>query len=89
MRNSSTSSSKSSLQRLPWAGLLALALLLVIDRLAGELEAAQAERGRPAYFVLMSDNGMSWGQQGFPPAPPGHYWAPVPFGQVPYYSPQQ
>ncbi|MBW1686381.1 MAG: hypothetical protein JRS35_15105 [Deltaproteobacteria bacterium] len=34
MRNSSTSSSKSSLQRLPWAGLLALALLLVIDRLA-------------------------------------------------------
>jgi len=32
VRNSSTSSSKSSLQRLPWAGLLALALLLAIDR---------------------------------------------------------
>jgi hypothetical protein len=32
VRNSSTSSSKNSLQRLPWAGLLALALLLVIDR---------------------------------------------------------
>ena len=32
MRTSSTSSSRSSLQRLPWAGLLALALLLAIDR---------------------------------------------------------
>jgi hypothetical protein len=34
VKNSSTSSSKSSFQRLPWAGLLALALLLAIDRLA-------------------------------------------------------
>jgi arylsulfatase A-like enzyme len=40
--------------------------LLVIDRLIAGLEAAQAERGRPVYFVLFSDNGMSWGQHGFP-----------------------
>lgn len=40
--------------------------LLVIDRLIAGLEAAQAKRGRPAYFVLLSDNGMSWGQHGFP-----------------------
>ena len=40
--------------------------LLVIDRLVAGLEAAQEKRGRPAYFVLFSDNGMSWGQHGFP-----------------------
>ncbi len=34
MKNSSTSSSNRSLRRLPWAGLLFLALLLAIDRLA-------------------------------------------------------
>jgi arylsulfatase A-like enzyme len=26
---------------------------------------AQAERGRPALFLFLSDNGMSWGQHGF------------------------
>ena len=40
--------------------------LLVIDRLVAGLEAAQAKRGRPAYYVLFSDNGMAWGQHGFP-----------------------
>jgi arylsulfatase A-like enzyme len=39
--------------------------LLVVDRAVGQIVAAQAERGRPAIFVLMSDNGMSWGQKGF------------------------
>jgi arylsulfatase A-like enzyme len=39
--------------------------LLVVDRAVGQLVAAQAERDRPALFVLMSDNGMSWGQKGF------------------------
>jgi hypothetical protein len=34
VKNSSTSSSRTGLRRLPWAGLLALALLLAIDRLA-------------------------------------------------------
>ncbi len=27
--------------------------------------AAQAERERPAWFIFLSDNGMSWGQKGF------------------------
>jgi arylsulfatase A-like enzyme len=40
--------------------------LLVIDRMVGEAMAAQAERGRPAYFLFFSDNGMSWGQHGVP-----------------------
>jgi arylsulfatase A-like enzyme len=39
--------------------------LLVVDRMVGELVDAQARRGRPAVFVFMSDNGMSWGQKGF------------------------
>lgn len=39
--------------------------LLVVDRAVGQLVAAQAKRGRPALFVLMSDNGMAWGQKGF------------------------
>jgi N-acetylglucosamine-6-sulfatase len=39
--------------------------LLVVDRTVGQLAAAQAERERPALFILMSDNGMSWGQKGF------------------------
>jgi arylsulfatase A-like enzyme len=39
--------------------------LLVVDRTIRGLAAAQASRGRDAYFVLMSDNGMSWGQKGF------------------------
>ncbi|MBX3032149.1 MAG: sulfatase-like hydrolase/transferase [Chloroflexi bacterium] len=40
--------------------------LLVVDRMVEDLAAAQAERGRPAWLILMSDNGMSWGQKGFP-----------------------
>jgi arylsulfatase A-like enzyme len=39
--------------------------LLVVDRAVGQLVEAQAARGRPAIFILMSDNGMSWGQKGF------------------------
>ena len=39
--------------------------MLVVDRALAELEAAQAQRGRPAYYVLLSDNGMAWGQKGF------------------------
>ena len=38
--------------------------LLVVDRMVGELVAAQA-RARPASaFVFISDNGMSWGRKG-------------------------
>lgn len=40
--------------------------LLVVDRMVGQLRAAQARRGRPAYFVFLSDNGMAWGQHGQP-----------------------
>ncbi len=40
--------------------------LLVVDRMVGQLAAAQAARGRPAWLILVSDNGMSWGQKGFP-----------------------
>jgi N-acetylglucosamine-6-sulfatase len=40
--------------------------LLVVDRMVGELVDAQAARGRPAVFVFMSDNGMAWGQKGYP-----------------------
>lgn len=39
--------------------------LLVVDRMVGQLVAAQAERERPAWFIFLSDNGMSWGQKGF------------------------
>jgi arylsulfatase A-like enzyme len=39
--------------------------LLVVDRMVRGLVAAQAERGRDAYFVFTSDNGMAWGQKGF------------------------
>jgi arylsulfatase A-like enzyme len=39
--------------------------LLVVDRMVGQLVEAQADRGRPALFVFLSDNGMSWGQHGF------------------------
>jgi arylsulfatase A-like enzyme len=39
--------------------------LLVVDRAVGQLAAAQARRERPAMFVLVSDNGMAWGQKGF------------------------
>ena len=40
--------------------------MLVVDRMVGRLVEAQAERDRPAWFVFLSDNGMSWGQMGFP-----------------------
>ena len=40
--------------------------LLVVDRMVGEIVDAQAARGRPAYFVFLSDNGMAWGQKSFP-----------------------
>ena len=40
--------------------------LLVVDRMVGQLEAAQKKRDRPAVWVFMSDNGMAWGQHGFP-----------------------
>ena len=54
--------------------------LLVVDRAVGQLVAAQAERGRPALFILVSDNGMSWGQKGFslkhtPPATRAPFYA--------------
>ena len=39
--------------------------MLVVDRTVKRLVEIQKERGRPAYFVFMSDNGMSWGQKGF------------------------
>jgi hypothetical protein len=39
--------------------------MLVVDRAVRDLIAAQRERGRPAYFVFLSDNGMAWGQHGF------------------------
>jgi arylsulfatase A-like enzyme len=40
--------------------------LLVIDRMVEGLQAVQAERDRPAYYVFMSDNGMAWGREGYP-----------------------
>jgi arylsulfatase A-like enzyme len=54
--------------------------LLVVDRTVAQLAAAQADRERPALFVLMSDNGMSWGQKGFslkhtPPATRSPFYA--------------
>jgi N-acetylglucosamine-6-sulfatase len=42
------------------------ASLLVVDRMVGGLLEAQAARERPAYFVFLSDNGMSWGQKAYP-----------------------
>ena len=40
--------------------------LLVVDRMVAELREVQAARGRPARFVFLSDNGMSWGRKSFP-----------------------
>jgi arylsulfatase A-like enzyme len=40
--------------------------MLVVDRMVGEVRAAQAERGRPAWYVFLSDNGMAWGRRGDP-----------------------
>ena len=39
--------------------------MLVVDRTVKRLVEIQKGRGRPAYFIFMSDNGMSWGQKGF------------------------
>jgi arylsulfatase A-like enzyme len=40
--------------------------LLTVDEQVGQLEAAVAARDRDAVWVLTGDNGMSWGQHGFP-----------------------
>lgn len=40
--------------------------MLVIDRMVGQVQRAQRERGRPAFWVFLSDNGMAWGRHGFP-----------------------
>jgi hypothetical protein len=40
--------------------------LLVIDRMVAQLVEIQAQRDRPAWFVFLSDNGMSWGRKSFP-----------------------
>jgi arylsulfatase A-like enzyme len=40
--------------------------MLQVDEALAAIQAAQAERGRPAYYFLFSDNGMSWGQKGYP-----------------------
>ena len=40
--------------------------MLQVDEALAAIKAAQAERGRPAYYFLFSDNGMSWGQKGYP-----------------------
>jgi arylsulfatase A-like enzyme len=39
--------------------------MLVVDRTVRAVAAAEARRGRPAYLIFMSDNGMAWGQKGF------------------------
>ncbi len=40
--------------------------MLQVDEAVAAITAAQKERGRPAYYFLFSDNGMSWGQKGLP-----------------------
>jgi hypothetical protein len=40
--------------------------LLIVDRLVRRLVSVRSERGRPAWFLFLSDNGMSWGQKGYP-----------------------
>lgn len=40
--------------------------MLQVDEAMAAIKAAQAERGRPAYYFFFSDNGMSWGQKGYP-----------------------
>jgi N-acetylglucosamine-6-sulfatase len=40
--------------------------LLVIDRMVADTVDAQRARQRPVWFILLSDNGMSWGQHGNP-----------------------
>jgi arylsulfatase A-like enzyme len=53
--------------------------LVVVDRMVGQLAEAQARRDRPAVFVFMSDNGMSWGQKGFT------FKRTPPAGRLPFY----
>ena len=40
--------------------------MLTVDDEVGQLQAAEAARGRDAVWVFTSDNGMSWGAHGFP-----------------------
>jgi arylsulfatase A-like enzyme len=40
--------------------------MLQVDELVGMVAEAQAARGRPAHLIFMSDNGMAWGQKGYP-----------------------
>lgn len=40
--------------------------MLQVDEALAAVKAAQAKRGRPAYYFFFSDNGMSWGQKGYP-----------------------
>ncbi len=40
--------------------------LLTVDEMVGSLREAQSRRGRPAVWVMTSDNGMAWGWHGFP-----------------------
>ena len=69
---STTADFKAAVARVPgtwdegWPLVTSCESLLVVDRMVGQLIEAQADRGRPAYFVFMSDNGMAWGQHGHP-----------------------
>ena len=40
--------------------------MLQVDEMVGAITEAQEARGRPAYYLFFSDNGMAWGQKGFP-----------------------
>jgi arylsulfatase A-like enzyme len=40
--------------------------MLSVDRLVDAALEAQRTRGRPAYLFFLSDNGMAWGQKGYP-----------------------
>jgi arylsulfatase A-like enzyme len=40
--------------------------MLQVDEMLGAVKAAQQGRDRPVYYVFFSDNGMAWGQKGFP-----------------------
>ncbi len=40
--------------------------LLAVDEMVGAVRKAQESRDRPAYFLFLSDNGVAWGQKGYP-----------------------
>jgi len=40
--------------------------MIPVDKMLGEVVKAQKSRGRSAYYIFMSDNGMAWGQKGYP-----------------------